>query len=258
MHDALSGRNRATYGPYSEEQRYEVAQQIKAYCAGTIDSIEVVNLRHISEVMQQFKILYNNAAEEAKRGGGGGGGDAAQAGGQDGDGLAANTDGGVGELVGGGGGSIGRAPDAAKPLVSVKGSGAGGAVSPQREADKSMAASPKRQHQNKEGGAVPDKNQAFEVFKESDGKDLNKVLRENTASLKEKRQKQKDLALSINTCKKQIDELKESLELRREQVQEGQTDDEEFVIVRSLKAAKGEYRQAFEDLKAHILKKKTL
>ena len=31
---------------------------------------------------------------------------------------------------------------------------------------------------------------------------------------------------SINTCKKQIDELKESLELRREQVQEGETDNE--------------------------------
>ena len=111
-----------------------------------------------------------------------------------------------------------------------------------------------------EGGAVPDKNQAFteEFTKESEGKDLNKALKENTASLNEMRQKQKDLALSINTCRKQIDELKESLELRREQVQEGQTDDEEFVIVRSLKAAKGEYRQAFEDLKAHILKKKTL
>jgi hypothetical protein len=140
-------------------------------------------------------------------------------------------------------------------LVSVKASGAGGAVSPLRAADKSMAVSPKRQQQNKEGGAVPDKNQAFEEFKESEGKELNKALKENTASLKEKRQKQKDLALSINTCKKQIDALKESLELRREQVQEGQTDDEEFVIVRSLKAAKGEYRQAFEDLKVQIHKR---
>ena len=194
MHDALSGRNRATYAPYSEEQRYEVAQQIKAYCAGTIDNIEVVNLRHISEVMQQFKILYNNAAEEAKAGRPAHG-DAALADGQDGDGDAANADSGVGELVGGGGGSIGRAPDAAKPLVSVKSSEA--VSSP--HADKSVAASPKRLPK-KEGAAVPDKSQAFEEFKESDGKDLNKALKENTASLKEKRQKQKDLALRSVSC----------------------------------------------------------
>lgn len=95
-------------------------------------------------------------------------------------------------------------------------------------------------------GGVPDKNQAFEEFKETDGKELNKALRENSASLKERRQKQKDLAVAINTSKKQIDDLKTELETRREQVQEGQTDEEEFAIVRSLKGAKAEYRQAFE------------
>ena len=47
-----------------------------------------------------------------------------------------------------------------------------------------------------EGGAIPDKNQAFEEFKETDGRDLNRALRENAASLKDKRQKQKDLALT--------------------------------------------------------------
>jgi kinesin family protein 6/9 len=152
----------------------------------------------------------------------------------------------VGELVGGSGGSIGRAPDGAKPLVSVK---AGEITSPQKGDSSIMANSPKRVVKKGEGGAVPDKNQAFEEFKETDGKDQNRVLKENAASLKDKRQKQKELALTINTCKKQIDDLKVELERRREQVQDGQTDEEEFAIVRSLKGQKAEYRQAFEDLK---------
>jgi len=109
--------------------------------------------------------------------------------------------------------------------------------------------SPKRLPKGAGTGAVPDKNQAFEEFKETDGKELNGALRDNGASLKDKRIHQKELALTINTSKKQIDELKQQLELRREQVQDGQTDDEEFVLVRSLKGAKAEYRQAFEDLK---------
>jgi kinesin family protein 6/9 len=247
MHDALSGRNRATYAPYTEEQRFELQQKIKEYCAGTVDSIEVVNLRHITELLQQFKIITNNALEDAKSGragGGGGGEDPPEAAGQDGE--AANADGGVGELVGGGGGSIGRAPDGAKPLESVK---AAEVSSPGADRG-SIAGSPKKVVKKASTGVgVPDKNQAFEEFKETDGKELNKTLRENSASLKERRQKQKDLALVINTSKKQIDDLKKELEMRREQVQEGQTDEEEFAIVRSLKGAKAEYRQAFEDLK---------
>ena len=41
-------------------------QTIKAYCSGEAENIEVVNLRQIAEIMQQFKVLYNNAKEEAK------------------------------------------------------------------------------------------------------------------------------------------------------------------------------------------------
>ena len=124
--------------------------------------------------MQQFKILYNNALEEAKSGRPA----RSAAAEEDGDGAdaeAANADGGVGELVGGGGGSIGRAPDGAKPTVSVKDKVADPS-SP--HADKSVAASPKRAG-NKAGagagGAMPPKSEAFEEFKETDGKDLNKV-----------------------------------------------------------------------------------
>ena len=243
MHDALSGRNRATYAPYTEEQRFELQQTIKAYCAGTVDNIEVVNLRHVTELLLQFKIITNNALEDAKAGRPRGGADGEEeAAGEAGE--ASNADGGVGELIGGGGGSIGRAPDGAKPLVSVK---TGEIGSPSGDKS-SLAGSPMKAAKKPGAGAggVPDKNQAFEEFKETDGKELNKALRENSASLKERRQKQKDLAVAINTSKKQIDDLKTELETRREQVQEGQTDEEEFAIVRSLKGAKAEYRQAFE------------
>lgn len=249
MHDALSGRNRATYDPYTEEQRFELQQQIKAYCKGDIDNIEVVNLRHITEVLQQFKILTNNALEEAKSGrpaGGGEGEDEPQGA----EGEAAHADGGVGELVGGGGGSIGRAPDGAKPLVSVK---TGEIGSPAR--DGSVSGSPKKAVKMAAGAVAPDKNQAFEEYKQTDGQTQNGVLRENTASLKEKRLAQKELAATINTAKKQIDAYKVQLEERREQVGAGETDEEEFAIVRMLKGAKAEYRKAYDDLK--MLKSET-
>jgi hypothetical protein len=163
--------------------------------------------------------------------------------------------GGVGELVGGGGGSIGRAPDGAKPLASVRVSDPS---SPHR--DGSVAGSPKKMPAKGGGGGgggggVPDKSQAFEEFKETDGKELNKKLKDNTQLLKEKRTLQKQLAVTINTYKKQIDDCKAGLEARREQVQEGETDEMEFAIVRTLKGFKNEYRQGFEELK--MLKSET-
>ena len=41
---------------------------IKAYCSGSVDNIEVVNLRHINEILAVFKNMYNFEMEAAKTG----------------------------------------------------------------------------------------------------------------------------------------------------------------------------------------------
>lgn len=64
-----------------------------------------------------------------------------------------------------------------------------------------------------QGAAVPDKAQAFEEYKETDGVALNNVLKENTLALKEKKKLQRDLALTINQTKKEIDLLKDQLQV---------------------------------------------
>ena len=42
MHDTLANRSQVTYDPLSEEQRYEIRQQVRAYLDRKLDSIEVL------------------------------------------------------------------------------------------------------------------------------------------------------------------------------------------------------------------------
>ena len=65
MHDALSGRNRVKYEPYTEDQRFELSQQIQRFLKGEVEELEVVNVRHVKELFAQFKIICNNALDEA-------------------------------------------------------------------------------------------------------------------------------------------------------------------------------------------------
>jgi len=41
MHDTLANRSQVTYDPLSEQQRYEIRQQVRAYLDGKSDDIEV-------------------------------------------------------------------------------------------------------------------------------------------------------------------------------------------------------------------------
>mmetsp|Transcript_12708 Transcript_12708/g.19993 ORF Transcript_12708/g.19993 Transcript_12708/m.19993 type:complete len:403 (+) Transcript_12708:2-1210(+) len=255
MHDALSGRNRVQYDPYSEEQRYNLAQTIRSYLKGEVEDLEVLNVRHVKEIFVQFKIIANNAIDEAANMRPSTGNQQGEGGDEAGDGDGAKGDG-VGELADTRGFSVGRAPDAAKPLHSVK----SGPESPQRDPNASEAGSPKKPVKRIEKGEpVPDKNQAFEEFKETDGKTLNTELRENALELKAKKQQQKDLAVRINTLKKEIDSLKVQLETRREAAAgsaeksggEIVVDEEEYALVRTLKSKKQEYRESYEELKMY-------
>ena len=41
MHDTLANRSQVTYEPLSEQQRYEIRQQVRAYLDGKSDDIDV-------------------------------------------------------------------------------------------------------------------------------------------------------------------------------------------------------------------------
>ena len=41
MHDTLANRSQVTYDPLSEQQRYEIRQQVRAYLEGRCDELEV-------------------------------------------------------------------------------------------------------------------------------------------------------------------------------------------------------------------------
>ena len=41
MHDTLANRSQVTYEPLSEQQRYEIRQQVRAYLDGKSDDVDV-------------------------------------------------------------------------------------------------------------------------------------------------------------------------------------------------------------------------
>lgn len=49
MHDTLTNRSHVTYDPLSQQQRYEISQQVEQYIGGHLDEIDV------SEIYSLFK-----------------------------------------------------------------------------------------------------------------------------------------------------------------------------------------------------------
>jgi kinesin family protein 6/9 len=64
MHDILANRNQVTYDPLSEQQRYEIRQQVRSYLEGKLSDIEIINLRQISGVFEAFREISNQMAKE--------------------------------------------------------------------------------------------------------------------------------------------------------------------------------------------------
>jgi kinesin family protein 6/9 len=69
LHDALINRNGMSYEPLSEQQLYEIENQCRKFIDGTLDEIEVKNLRqiqgwffvfHIIKKKQSFFFLYSD------------------------------------------------------------------------------------------------------------------------------------------------------------------------------------------------------
>lgn len=62
MRDALSGRAGVSYDSYTEEQRYELRNQLRRFLNAEIESddLEVSSLRHVREILGQFRELWKS------------------------------------------------------------------------------------------------------------------------------------------------------------------------------------------------------
>jgi kinesin family protein 6/9 len=54
LHDALVNHNGMSYEPLSEQQLYEVENQCRRFIDGTLDDIEVKNLRQVQGLIFSF------------------------------------------------------------------------------------------------------------------------------------------------------------------------------------------------------------
>jgi len=58
MHDTLTNRSMIWYDALSEQQKYEIKNQVKRYLDGSLDEIDIVNIRQITGTFEAFKDLY--------------------------------------------------------------------------------------------------------------------------------------------------------------------------------------------------------
>ena len=55
MHDTLANRRNQSYEPLSEHQLYDIEKQCRGFIEGTIDEVDVSNLRQIQAAFNAFK-----------------------------------------------------------------------------------------------------------------------------------------------------------------------------------------------------------
>ncbi|GFR81071.1 kinesin-like protein [Elysia marginata] len=64
MHDTLTNRSMISYDPLSEQQKYEIRTQVQRFLDGSLDEIDIVNLRQIVGTFETFKDMYNDMEKE--------------------------------------------------------------------------------------------------------------------------------------------------------------------------------------------------
>ncbi|NWX93768.1 KIF9 protein, partial [Nothoprocta pentlandii] len=66
MHDSLVNRSLVTYDPLTEIQIADIKSQVLKYLEGSIDEIDIVNIRQVQEVFRQFKQLLSQQEQEVE------------------------------------------------------------------------------------------------------------------------------------------------------------------------------------------------
>ncbi|XP_069329683.1 kinesin-like protein KIF9 isoform X5 [Eulemur rufifrons] len=242
IHDSLANRTLVTYDPMDEIQIAEINSQVRRYLEGTLDEIDIINLRQIQEVFNQFRVVLSQQEQEVesalrrkytlidKN-------DFAA--------ISAVQKAGVmdvdGHLVGepdGQGFGLGVAPFSSKP----------GKKSKSRKTFKDQV----------RPSTPPPKPVAFEEFKNERGSEINRIFKENKSILNERRKRASETTQRINAIKQEIDVTKEALNFQkslREKQGEYENkglmiiDEEEFLLILKLKDLKKQYRSEYQDLR---------
>ena len=273
MHDSLASRSRVAYEPYSDAQRTELTARLQHYldaAAGgdaPADEMTVESVRQMTELMAAMKTIY---AEQQKKleqmrsmpamagslGAEGFGGDAAA--GLGGDAAGADGADGVGEPSAVSAGlAVGHAPDNAKP--------AGGLVEPPA----TIGAGGGDVGEEGDGaatgkwlgaGAPMDRNEAYVLFKGSEGAEANKKLRQAKMTAHTARKGRATAAQEVNKQTIEINRLKHALEAKADERQRNTAlggadasetiiDEEEYSHIKLLKAAKVAYKTSHDTMK---------
>ncbi|KAL4677830.1 hypothetical protein H8959_020504 [Pygathrix nigripes] len=66
IHDSLTNRTFVTYEPMDEIQIAEINSQVRRYLEGTLDEIDIINLRQIKEVFNQFRVVLSQQEQEVE------------------------------------------------------------------------------------------------------------------------------------------------------------------------------------------------
>ncbi|XP_032153857.1 kinesin-like protein KIF9 isoform X1 [Sapajus apella] len=242
IHDSLTSRTFVTYDPMDEIQIAEINSQVRRYLEGTLDEIDIINLRQIKEVFNQFRVVLSQQEQEVestlrrkytlidKN-------DFAAISAVQKAGLV-DVD---GHLVGepeGQSFGLGVAPFSTKPGKKAK--------------SKKTSKEPLRPD------TPPSKPVAFEEFKNERGSEINRIFKENKSILNERRKRASETTQRINAIKREIDVTMEALNFQkslREKQGEYENkglmiiDEEEFLLILKLKDLKKQYRSEYQDLR---------
>ncbi|KAM4706215.1 kinesin-like protein KIF9 [Rhinophrynus dorsalis] len=66
IHDTLASRTHISYEPFTESQLAEIKSQVRRYLDGTLDEIDIINLRQIQETFHQFKQVLGQHEKEVE------------------------------------------------------------------------------------------------------------------------------------------------------------------------------------------------
>ncbi|XP_078206799.1 kinesin-like protein KIF9 isoform X19 [Callithrix jacchus] len=224
IHDSLTNRTFVTYDPMDEIQIAEINSQVRRYLEGTLDEIDIINLRQIKEVFNQFRVVLSQQEQEVestlrrkytlidKN-------DFAAISAVQKAGLV-DVD---GHLVGepeGQSFGLGVAPFSNKPGKKAK--------------SKKTSKEPLR------SDTPPSKPVAFEEFKNERGSEINRIFKENKSILNERRKRASETTQHINAIKREIDVTKEALNFQKSLREKQEFDiwyNESFVIPEDIQMA---------------------
>jgi kinesin family protein 6/9 len=260
MHDQMANRRDVAYGPYSEKQRQTLSKQVHQFLSSpssesSIEPLELMSLRHVREILFCARDLYQ------KKGGGAGSYPSEK---QDAPlppaisaavraaaaaaakGVELSDADCVGEEDGPSHYAL-AAPDHARPEVAIE-----GALSlsspPPPKASSSHLSSPSTPSKS---GPPKDRHEALELYRKGPGAQKAGLLDENKTRLRNGKKRAKDLGLSINSTKKDLDALKlrhDRLKEQRQGKEGAELDAEELEVVLQIKSLKQKYRDEFAEL----------